>query len=81
MTTKFERAIQGMEAETPKGAPEVVVPRGFKIVREPKNVNTALAMRRSSYEIIKEMAAAQGVSRNELINQIVEEYIANNYKE
>lgn len=50
------------------------IPKGFKLTRENKSERMQLLVRPTTKEAIKKAAAAQGVSMNDLINQILDEY-------
>ena len=79
MTTKFEKAVKGLEKET-AAADAPKAPRGYRLVREAKSVQTSIVMRASTREALEEIRAELGKSRNDLINTILEEYIDNYYK-
>ena len=51
------------------------VPKGFRLVREYKSARLQLLLRPAVKEAIKKMADAQGLSMNDLIGQILDEYI------
>lgn len=65
--------------ETPKApqtAPEgFVVPKGYKLVKENRSERMQLLVRPVIKEAIKAEAAAQGLSMNDLVNNIFEEYL------
>lgn len=64
--------------ETPKQekkAAGVNVPKGYKLVKENKSERMQLLIRPTIKESIRNIAAAQGLSMNDLINNIFEEYI------
>ena len=77
MASKFERAFNEIQ-------PEIKAPEGNKIGwetrREGKSANTSIALRKSVKDALTDIAAEQGISRNELINIVLEDYI-NNYLE
>ena len=59
--------------ETP--APEgVTIPKGYKLVKENKSERMQLLVRPATKEAIRQAAAAQGISMNDLVNQILDEY-------
>ena len=69
-------------AEEPQEVPSgsrategVVVPKGYKLVKENKSDRMQLLVRPTIKEAIKKEAAAQGVSMNDLVNCIFEEYL------
>ena len=51
------------------------VPRGYKLVKESKSGRINLLVRPSTKEALKEEADRRGISTNELINKILEDYI------
>lgn len=79
MTTKFEKAVKGLEKET-AAADAPKAPRGYRLVREAKSVQTSIVMRASTREALDDIRAELGKSRNELINDILEEYIERYFK-
>lgn len=65
-------------ADEPQEAPAqnaAVIPKGYKLVKEPKSARLQLLVRPLTKEGIKRAAEAQGLSMNDLINQILDEYI------
>lgn len=60
-------------AEDPKES--VAIPKGYKLVKENKSERMQLLVRPALKEAIKKAAAAQGLSMNDLVNNIFEEYI------
>lgn len=58
--------------EVPEG---FIIPKGYRLERETKSVRLQLLVRPATKEAIKDLAAAQGLSMNDLINSILEEYI------
>lgn len=65
-------------AEEPQAAPAqegAFIPKGYKLVKEPKSARLQLLVRPLTKEGIKRAAEAQGLSMNDLINQILDEYI------
>ena len=50
------------------------VPKGYRLEREYKTARMQLLIRPTTKEYIKKTAAAQGISMNDLINQILDEY-------
>lgn len=64
------------EAPAQKAAEEGLnIPKGFSLTREKKSDRLQLLIRPTSKEAVKKEAQAQGVSMNDLINQIIDEYI------
>lgn len=65
-------------AEEPQAAPAqegAFIPKGYKLVKEPKSARLQLLVRPLTKDGIKRAAEAQGLSMNDLINQILDEYI------
>lgn len=79
MVNKFERAVKGIEKET-SGKDIPTAPRGYKVVRESKTVQTSVVIRESTREALDDIRVELGKSRNDLINTILEEYIESYYK-
>lgn len=53
---------------------EIFVPKGYKLVKENKSERMQLLIRPATKEAIRQAAAAQGLSMNDLVNQILDEY-------
>lgn len=51
------------------------IPEGYKLVRENKSARMQLLIRPAVKDAIKAEAAAKGVSMNDLVNDIFEEYL------
>lgn len=51
------------------------VPKGYRLEREVKSERMQLLVRPTTKEAIKKAAEAQGVSMNDLVNQILDEYV------
>jgi len=68
-------------AEDPKEAPQTttpegfIVPKGYKLVKETKSERLQLLVRPTIKDGVKAEAEAQGLSVNELANNIFEEYL------
>lgn len=61
------------------GPPDgITIPKGYRLVPEFKSERLQLLVRPEIKEGIKQAAAAQGVSMNELINRILDEYLTAN---
>ena len=61
--------------EAPQQTQEgLAIPKGYKLVKEYKSERMQLLVRPATKEAIKQAAAAQGVSMNDLVNQILDEY-------
>lgn len=54
------------------------IPKGYRIAKEFKNERMQLLVRSATKEGIMRLAKVQGISMNELINRILEMYIAIN---
>lgn len=78
MATKFDKA---MTADIEKQNATADAPRGYKLVREGKTFQTSFVLRESTRTALDDIRAELGKSRNELVNDILEAYIANYYKE
>ena len=62
--------------EAPGQAQEgFTIPQGYKLTRESKSLRMQLLVRPLTKEAIKAEADAQGVSMNDLVNTILEEYL------
>lgn len=71
-----ETPRQDLRQEPPKQmAISGEVPKGYKLVKENKSERMHLLVRPALKEAIKEEAEAQGLSMNDLVNNIFEEYI------
>lgn len=70
-------AMQFIDAPEETQAAEAAgfqIPKGYRLEREFKSVRMQLLVRPSTKEAIKREAAAQGVSMNDLINKLLDEY-------
>lgn len=63
-----------VKKEAPQETPQEV-PKGYKLVKENKSERLQLLVRPYAKEEIKKLAKAQGISVNDLINGILEDYI------
>lgn len=73
-----ELFISTAEQEAPAASEReqgAAIPKGYKLVRENKSERMQLLIRPTLKEAIKKEAQAQGVSMNDLINNIFEEYL------
>ena len=52
-----------------------IVPKGYKLVQESKSARTQILLRPTTKETLKAEAEAQGMSLNELVNIIIDEYL------
>lgn len=71
----FISAADEVQTEAPQAQEGVVIPKGYKLVKENKSERMQLLVRPATKEAIKAEAAAQGLSMNDLINNIFEEYL------
>ncbi len=60
------------EAPAPAG---FTIPKGYRLERDYKSERMQLLVRPATKETIKALAAEQGLSMNDLVNNIFEEYI------
>ena len=73
--------ISSAHEEAPKEAPSaadqtgLTVPKGYKLVKENKSQRMQLLIRPTLKEAIRAEAEAQGLSMNDLVNNIFEEYL------
>ena len=51
------------------------IPTGYRLVKEKKSERLQVLIRPNTKDALKKEAAAQGVSVNDLVNIIIEEYI------
>lgn len=51
------------------------MPAGYETKRESKNERASVVMRKSTKDRLTDLAATRGTSRNDLINEILEEYL------
>ena len=65
-------AEEQQEAQQQEG---VTIPKGYKLVKENKSQRMQLLVRPTLKDAIKAEAAAQGLSMNDLVNNIFEEYL------
>ena len=65
------------EQEAPQQTKETgaAIPKGYRIVKENKSQRLHILVRPTLKNAIKEEAAEQGLSTNDLINNIFEEYL------
>lgn len=67
-------APQPQETTTETGE-GFTVPIGYRVVREPKNRRMQLLITQHVNDRMREAAAAEGISLNELCNRVFEEYL------
>ena len=53
----------------------IELPRGYKIKKEAKTIRISLVMRPTYSALLEDVAARKKVSRNELLNTIIEDYL------
>lgn len=53
----------------------IEVPEGYELKRESKTVRTSLVMRPTYFTLLDDVAARKDISRNELMNNIIEKYL------
>lgn len=53
----------------------IELPKGYEIKRESKTTRTSLVMRPTYFALLEDVAARKGISRNELLNNIIEDYL------
>lgn len=61
--------------EPAKPQESFTVPRGYKLVQESKSARTQILLRPTTKEALRKAAEAQGISLNELINTVLDNYI------
>lgn len=54
---------------------ELIFQNGYKVVKENKSERMQILLRPTTKDAIRELAAEQGLSMNDLVNNIFEEYI------
>ena len=80
--TPKEAPAQKKKKEDKPVAPSTPkIPAGYKLVPETKSERTQLLFRPTTKDTLREIAAARGISLNDLVNQILEEYIERQGKE
>ncbi len=65
-------------AEEPQTDPRqegFTIPKGYRLEKEHKSARMQLLVRPATKEAIKDLADEQGLSMNDLINEILEEYL------
>lgn len=73
--TNFKKAFDELERGTSETPNAAEVPEGYVLKRESKTKRTSLVMRPSTFEKLEDLAAKQGKSRNDLLNDIIEDYL------
>jgi hypothetical protein len=54
---------------------EIVVPKGYRLLRESKNEHLQLLVRHTTKDGLKKVAANKGTSVNALANKLFEDYL------
>jgi hypothetical protein len=62
-------------AQRPAEQESLSIPKGYKLVKENKSERMQLLVRPTLKEAIRKEAAAQGLTMNDLVNNIFEEYL------
>lgn len=62
-------------AEPQPAAEGFTIPEGYTLRKESKTARLQLLVRPTTKERMRKLAAAQGISLNELVNQIFDEYV------
>lgn len=78
MANKFDKAFK---EDLKKEEKIIDVPRGYKLVKEGKTFQTSFVLKQSTREALDTIRSEQGKSRNELVNDILEAYIDNYFRE
>lgn len=71
----FITSAQDEQAQQIESKSRDFIPKGYKLVKENKSERLQLLIRPTLKEAAKQEAAARGVSVNDLINSILEEYM------
>ncbi len=71
----FISAAEEQEAPQQMQNTGVTIPKGYKLVKENKSQRMQLLVRPTLKDAIREEAEAQGLSMNDLVNNIFEEYL------
>lgn len=70
-----EKKATKKKAPSKEKQPELEIPANYKLVKVPKSERMQLLVRPLIKDAIKQEAAAQGLSMNDLVNNIFEEYL------
>ena len=70
-----------MQQEAPQGQNNFTVPEGYKLIKESKSVRMTILIRPTVKTALKKSADSQGLSMNDLINQLIESYLEGQGKE
>ena len=71
----FISAAEEQEAPQQMQDTGVTIPKGYKLVKENKSQRMQLLVRPALKDAIRAEAEAQGLSMNDLVNNIFEEYL------
>lgn len=71
----FISAADEPQTDTQQAQEGVTIPKGYKLVKENKSERMQLLVRPVVKDAIKKAADEQGLSMNELVNNIFEEYL------
>ena len=71
----FISAAEEQEAPQQMQEAGVAIPKGYKLVKENKSQRMQLLVRPALKDAIRAEAEAQGLSMNDLVNNIFEEYL------
>lgn len=71
----FITAPEGQPEPAPATQDSFTAPKGYQLIKEYKTERMQIMLRPETKKAVKKAAAAQGLSMNELINQILEEWI------
>ena len=71
----FISAAEEQEAPQQMQDTGVTIPKGYKLVKENKSERMQLLVRPALKDAIRAEAEAQGLSMNDLVNNIFEEYL------
>ena len=71
----FISAAEEQEAPQQMQEAGVTIPKGYKLVKENKSQRMQLLVRPALKDAIRSEAEAQGLSMNDLVNNIFEEYL------
>ena len=80
-TEFFISAARNAPAPSEKTDGATIIPKGYTLVKENKSERMQILIRPTLKDAIREEAKAQGLSMNDLVNNIFEEYIERQGKE
>lgn len=70
-----QEPAQKPEGSALEGPEAAAIPDGYKIIREAKTERLQILIRPTTHEKLKHIAAETGQSKNEIINNLIENYI------